>query len=488
MLGLMGGAAAGVLLAACTDDEDEPAVTGTTGSTRTPSAGETATAGPGSSGAWFEPAVLRSKDGVLDVTLRLSGGTIPYGNGTRWALLVNGTTPGPTLRVRPGDRLRIRLENATERATNLHTHGLHVSPSGNADNPFLEIAAGQSFQYEIDIPADHPGGLHWYHPHLHHHVAQQLFAGFFGAIVVEDAFDAMPEVAAAQERLILLHDTQGGATEAAVTGTSMMDQMMGREGSVVLVNGVRVPAIETASGELERWRIVNASPSRFYRLQLEGHTFQVIGTDTGRLGGAVAVPALNLVPGERVEVLVQPTAPGTYRLSTSSVDRGAMGMGMGRGGGVTSAAANLLSMVVTGQSATAASLPALPPASRIPEGTPSATREVVFAMQGMAFYIDGKQFDANRIDITASLGTTEEWTIRNTSTMDHPFHIHVWPFEVVAMSSGTPEPGLKDVVNVPAGGWVRIRIRFADIPGKTVFHCHILDHEDMGMMGVIQVA
>lgn len=240
MLGLMGGAAAGVLLASCTDDEDEPGPTGEEGRpTATPRSEETATPGQGSATAWFEPNVLQSKDGLLAVTLRLSGGTVPYGNATRWALLVNGTTPGPTLRVKPGDRLRIRLENATEHSTNLHTHGLHVSPSGNADNPFIEIAAGESFQYEIDIPADHPGGLHWYHPHWHHHVAEQLFAGFFGAIVVEDAFDAMPEVTAAQERLILLQDTRPGADEAAVTSTSMMDQMMGREGTVVLVNGIR---------------------------------------------------------------------------------------------------------------------------------------------------------------------------------------------------------------------------------------------------------
>ena len=111
---------------------------------------------------------------------------VPDGSGSRWALTVNGTTPGPTLRVKPGDRMRLVLDNRTGHRTNLHTHGLHVSPPGNADNPFLDIAAGAQFTYEIDIPRDHPGGLYWYHPHLHHHVAEQVFAGFFGAIIVED--------------------------------------------------------------------------------------------------------------------------------------------------------------------------------------------------------------------------------------------------------------------------------------------------------------
>jgi FtsP/CotA-like multicopper oxidase with cupredoxin domain len=103
------------------------------------------------------------------------------------------------------------------------------------------------------------------------------------------------------------------------------------------------------------------------------------------------------------------------------------------------------------------------------------------------FLIDGRSFDPDRVDLRARLGTVEEWTVRNTSTMDHPFHLHVWPFQVVEQSRGTPAAGWKDVVNVPAGGWAKVRIRFADFGGKSVFHCHILDHEDMGMMGTIEV-
>jgi FtsP/CotA-like multicopper oxidase with cupredoxin domain len=103
---------------------------------------------------------------------------------------------------------------------------------------------------------------------------------------------------------------------------------------------------------------------------------------------------------------------------------------------------------------------------------------------GMAFTIDGKTFDGARVDTSTRLGTTEDWIVRNTSAMDHPFHLHVWPFQVV---DGPATSGWKDTVNVPANGAVRIRIPFRDYDGTTVYHCHILDHEDLGMMGVIDV-
>jgi FtsP/CotA-like multicopper oxidase with cupredoxin domain len=148
---------------------------------------------------------------------------------------------------------------------------------------------------------------------------------------------------------------------------------------------------------------------------------------------------------------------------------------------------------VTG-TATAAALPPTVASVTAEELTISAKRTVTLGMGGggggmgggsmMAFTIDGKSFDPNRTDITARIGTAEEWAIRNTSVMDHPFHLHVWPFQIVG---GPPTAGWKDTVNVPAGTTVTIRIPFTDLTGRTVYHCHILDHEDLGMMGVINV-
>ena len=265
-----------------------------------------------------------------------------------------------------------------------------------------------------------------------------------------------------------------------------MQRMSGREGGVVLTNGVALPAINATAGQLERWRILNASPSRFYELSLKGHRFVVLGVDGGRLAAASQVETIGLVPGERVEVLVSPATPGDYALETLAVDRGTAGMGMTI---PISGAASIARFTVSGTPAVPASTSVpLPAMENLSTLTPQASRELTFSMQGMNFRIDGREFDAARIDIRPRFDTLEEWTVRNSSTMDHPFHLHVWPFQVVASSSGLVPSGWKDVVNVPAGGWVRFRVRFDGLTGKTVFHCHILDHEDLGMMGVVEVA
>ena len=463
VLSLLGGGAAGAVLASL------PGCGGSDGTpTATPPGGAGSPTGAVSDPAWAQPPLIQSRGGTLDVTLRIEPRLVPYGAGERWSLTVNGTTPGPTLSLRPGDRLRIRLENRIGASTNLHTHGLHVSPEGKSDNPFVEIASGESFDYEIDLPADHPGGLFWYHPHFHHHVAEQLFAGFYGAIVVQDDVDRIAEIAAASDRLILLHDTRQGSTRDAVMSSTAMQMREGREGELVLVNGAEHPTLDVARGTLERWRILNASPSRFYRLKLDGHQFHVMATDAGRLAAPLTLDELVMVPGERVEALVRPSTAGSYRLQSLPVTRGSMGMGGGSAG--ASASLDLATVRVAGGTGADVTLPARVATLENLEGSVLArTRQLEFQMLGPSgFLIDGKPFDAARVDQSVALGTTEDWVIRNTSPMDHPFHLHVWPFQVMERSVGAPPPGWKDVVNVPAGGWVRIRIPFRDIPGKAV--------------------
>ena len=178
------------------------------------------------------------------------------------------------------------------------------------------------------------------------------------------------------------------------------------------------------------------------------------------------------------------------------------------GGGSSSGTADqiLAAMVVSGSETTAAPLPTrLVSDAALDAGAAGSERPITLAMgmgsssggmgggmggNGgmMSFTINGESFDPNRINISAKLGTTEDWVIANTSAMDHPFHLHAWPFRVIERSSGPQAmAGWKDTVNVPANGTVRIRIPFTDIVGRTVYHCHILDHEDQGMMGVIEV-
>ncbi|MGK2964709.1 MAG: multicopper oxidase family protein [Tepidiformaceae bacterium] len=488
MLWVAGGGASALALgvAGCSEqddaDEDPTASASATMDGATPAPSTTPV-----SSRWPEPEEIRSRDGVLGVTLRMAPAMVPFEGGTRWALTVNGTTPGPTLRVRPGDVMKIRLENELGHSTNLHTHGLHVSPEGNADNPFIEIADGEAFDYEIPIPETQRPGLNWYHPHFHHHVAEQLYSGYYGAIIVEGEDD--DDLGERVERLLTLNDTTIGQAEDAVMMVTAMMQREGREGDTLLVNGAREPGIEARAGTLEHWRIVNASASRFYRLALEGHEFAQIGSDAGRLAAPVMRDEIVMVPGERVEVLVRPSKTGTFALETLPISRGTMGMGMGGGGGIgTTATTRLATFEVTDGPGGEAKLPARTGTlESLRDRSPVKTRQLTFEMAGMSFVIDGKAFDGERIDQAVNFGTVEDWVITNTSPMDHPFHLHVWAFQVMEQSAGEPGVGWKDVVNVPAGGWVRIRIPFTGLAGKTVYHCHILDHEDLGMMAVVEV-
>ena len=207
---------------------------------RTPSGGGSALTGP---------PELRSSGGVLAVELHAAPRTVTVGGDRVTMLGYADTVPGPTLRLRPGDRLAIRLRNGLDEPTNLHVHGLHVSPQGTGDNPFVVIEPGEDFDYSYQLPPDHPTGTYWYHPHLHGTVAAQVFGGLYGAIVVEED-DPVP---VARERVLVVSDVSFDAGNVA--GVSQQEQMMGREGEVLLVNGQVAPVLEGRPGERERWRV-----------------------------------------------------------------------------------------------------------------------------------------------------------------------------------------------------------------------------------------
>ncbi|MCE0486332.1 multicopper oxidase family protein [Ornithinimicrobium sediminis] len=450
---------------------------------------------PVEGGEVVEPEVLRSQDGVLELQLDAAMTTHRLAGREATTLTFNGAVPGPTLRVRPGDTIRLRLANGLDEPTNLHVHGLHVSPEGNSDNVFLMVAPGDSFDYEYVLPGDHPPGTYWYHPHHHGTVADQLFGGLYGAIVVEGP----SPVEASRERLLVVGDIALGS-DGRVVQASMMDRMAGREGDLLLVNGQVEPRLAARPGEREHWRVVNACTSRFLSLRMAGdHDAQVLGRDIGVLGTPHDLgEGLLLAPGNRAELLVT-VAPGEGALMTDPVDRGGMGMMQGSrpGGGGTM---GLVVLEGSGESVEQPDSPPSRPGPRDLRGSPvDGSRTLTFAMggpgggrgpgggPGMAFTIDGREFDADRTDQQVGLGTVEEWTVRNDSPMDHPFHLHVWPMQVVRDADGeVRDPLWLDVVNVPARSEVTVRIAFEDIPGRTVYHCHILDHEDLGMMGVIE--
>lgn len=448
------------------------------GSTRTPSGGGT---------ALTLPSELVSSGGVLRVELDAAPRTVTVGGERVTMLGYADHVPGPTLRLRPGDLLQIRLRNGLDEPTNLHVHGLHVSPEGNGDNPFVVIEPGQSFDYSYQLPPDHPAGTYWYHPHLHGTVADQVFGGLYGAIVVDED-EALP---VARERVLVVSDVSfDGAGN--VRPASPQERMMGREGDLLLVNGQVAPVLEGRPGERERWRVVNACTSRYLRLVVDGQRFQLLGMDLDRSPIPEEVDEVVLTPGNRADLLVT-LAEGTTTVGTRGYDRGGMGGMMS----ATSGPATLATLAASGDAvAEGGQLPQLPPSRDLRTGEVDRRRELIMEMgmgmgmrgRMMSFTIDGREFDHERTDQRVAAGAIEEWTIRNTSPMDHPFHLHVWPMQVLEeRGRAVKEPRWRDVVDVPAGGQVVVRIPFEGHTGRTVYHCHILDHEDLGMMGVIDV-
>ncbi|MBC7292448.1 MAG: multicopper oxidase family protein [Actinotalea sp.] len=452
---------------------------------------------PGVGAGWTEPEVLRPTDGLLRTELVAARTEVELAGRRARTLTYNGTVPGPTWRIRPGDVLEVRVVNELDAPTNLHTHGLAVSPQGNGDNPFVTIEPGEAFDYRFEIPEDHPAGVFWYHPHHHGHVADQIFGGLYGTIVVDG-----DDVPVARERVVMVADTSLTA-DGEVRSVGAREQMLGREGDLVLVNGQLAPVLSARPGERERWRVVNACTSRYLRLALPGQDVQLIGIDGGHEPEPTDVEEVLLAPGNRADLLLT-TRAGTGVLRSRGHDR--VG-GMMMGGAGLSGPVVLATLEVAGEPAVAPEpVPARPAAADLRDRQPDARREITFtmAMGGMmrgagggrgpgpggtmSVGFDGREFDPDRTDQAVALGTVEEWTIRNPTPLSHPFHLHVWPMQVVDDDGEVPTaPRWRDVVDVPAGGSVRVLVDARRHPGRSVYHCHVLDHEDAGMMATVEV-
>ncbi len=448
----------------------------------------TGSAGVGG-GSLVEPEVVRSQDGVLRVELVAAGRETTIAGRRARVLTYNGTVPGQTWRVAPGDHIEVRFRNELETPTNLHTHGLAVSPQGNGDNPFVSIDPGQVFDYRFDLPQDHPPGVSWYHPHRHGTVADQLFGGLYGALIIEG--DHVP---VSRERVLVVSDISLTA-DGQIAPVTAPEVMMGREGELVLVNGQHQPRLSARPGQRERWRVINACTSRYLRLALPGQRLELLGIDSSREPMPREIQEVLLAPGNRADLLVSMRA-GTSELRTLGHDRGGMRM---MGGDGLSGPGTLATLAVTGdQVATPGPAPDRPAVPDLREKPVAARREIAFtmtmgSMMGSGGMMDlgfeGRAFDADRIDQRVSTGTVEEWLITNPTPMDHPFHLHVWPMQLIEVG-GQPvrEATWRDVVNVPAQSRVRVLVDFARHPGRSVYHCHILDHEDAGMMASVEAS
>ncbi|MBE9135667.1 multicopper oxidase family protein [Nodosilinea sp. LEGE 07088] len=454
---------------------------------------------PGS--ALAQAPVHSSEGGLLSFDLVAEAQQVKLGNRNANLLTYNGQVPGPRLEAKPGDTVQLRFTNRLNQSTNLHYHGLHIPPTGTGDNVFLEIPPGETYSYEFQIPANHPAGTFWYHPHYHGLVAEQLFGGLAGLFVVRGELDEIPEVQAAQEEFLILKDFALDRS-GNIPNPGHMAQMTGRIGDLLTANGQFNPSLEIPQGGLLRLRLLNASSSRFFWLSLEDHPFYLIATDGGAIASPVELNDLVLAPGERVEVLVKgDREPGQYRLlnqpfnpAQGMMGGGRMGGGM-MGGGMMGSSPNRNSTETVATLTYNGTTDALPLPNQLltveslPE--PQATRQFTFNHgmgMGMVFLINGKAFDHNRIDTQVLLNTVEDWEIINTGTMAHPFHVHINKFQVISRNGQpTPYAAWKDVASVSPGETIRIRIPFRDYAGKTVYHCHVLDHEDRGMMGILDI-
>jgi len=353
-------------------------------------------------------------------------------------------------------------------------------------SPFHPVQPGDSYTYRFRV---HPGtaGTYWYHPHPHHRTAWQVGMGLYGGIIVRDPNDPLPDEL--EDKLLILSDNrfdEEGNIDFAEKGTRQfkVDKMNGREGDVLFVNDEIMPDLSIRSGDVQRWRIVNASGARIYRLGLEGHTFIHIGSDGGLFEYPEETDEIVLANGDRAEVLVHGTAePGSKVTLQALPYNRYMAQWRPADWELTR---DLLTLTYTDEPSMES--PEIPETLRpIPKLNPdevTATR----VMRMSNGKINSKTMDMARVDEIAELGATEIWEIRNLVGMDHPFHLHGFQFQVFERN-GEPVSQTKweDTVNVPGFEDARFIVRYDNYPGKWMFHCHILDHEDQGMMGVLEV-
>jgi suppressor of ftsI len=460
-------------------------------------------------GLLLNPLELRAKNGTLSLTLHAA---VASGKN---AFYFNGQPNAPTLRLAPGDRLAINYINdlppkPLEKClagpcmdmTNLHFHGLTISPDPPQDDVLTMMAMpGKALHYTVQVPKNHPPGLYWYHTHPHGESYRQVLDGMSGALVIEGIESYFPAISGLPERVLVVRgrsikeDPQSADLKLRVFLSS---EVCGSEHEapeeVMTVNGAVRPEIEIAPGERQFWRIANASADRYVELELEGQSFEIAAMDgepiarhdpdhRTRVSSRVLLP-----PAGRLEAIVTGPAGGTRRrLITHCVDTGPDG-----DPNPAMVLADIVPQSGAGSAAKISESRVKPRFNTADLGTEQKAPPrfiVTFTEDSKGFYINGEKFEPEAAPmVRVKVGSYQHWRIVNATGELHPMHIHQVHFLAYA-ENGRPigDPLWLDTVNVPYGGSVDVIMDFTDpvIRGMSVFHCHLLNHEDKGMMAKI---
>jgi FtsP/CotA-like multicopper oxidase with cupredoxin domain len=460
------------------------------------------------------PSLIDARDGET-VTLALQRSRHRFG--AEPAVRSSGISAsylGPVVRVRSGDTVRFQVENRLDEETTLHWHGLLI-PSHLDGGPRNVIAPGETWSPEI--PFRQPAATTWFHPHPHGNTARQVYSGLAGMMIVGDGGDrdrGLPAAYGVDDLPLTLQDKRFSRSGEPVYAPTMMDLMHGFFGDTLLVNGAIEPVASVPAG-LVRLRLLNAANARIFDLRFgDRRPFHVIAGDAGLLAEPVEVRRLTVAPAERYEILVDFTDGKTADLITGPAMH-AMGPG-------AMAAAGGRLMRFRPDPALPAAVRRLPHtlARLAPPDIKSAVEWRTFVLDpmlgmgmGMAAMparqtglardaghdhaaaaqmmgINGRPFAMGRVDVTAKLGTAEIWEIVSAA-MAHPFHVHGASFRILANNGRKPaaeQSGWKDVVLVEQQAEVLVRFDNPATPKMPfMYHCHILEHEDHGMMGQFAV-
>ncbi len=413
---------------------------------------------------------------------------------TTQAWTYNGTVPGPLIRAHVGDHLIVHFTNNLPEESTIHWHGIRLPAAmdgvpGHTQPP---VKTGGTFKYEFDLP---DAGLFWYHPHVDS--AAQVGDGLYGAILVEETGDALSASPVFGDEVVLvLSDidiTPDGSLGDPQYGGDF-GTLFGRMGSTLLVNGRVQPKLRATPGVRQRWRIVNAAKTRYFQLALDGHSFTRIGGDGGLIGAPETSDKILVIPGGRTDVVFTPQGqPGT----TSTV----RWVPYDRGYGTTFMIPEQPLFDVEFVDGAAPVADALPAVLRTiaPLDTSTAKARAIQLTQDLStgklvLGINGVPA-SEAMSMEAHVNDTEVWTITNDMDFDHPFHLHGFFFQPLNPDTGAAlaSPEWYDTYNVPQHvngipGKVQIVVKYDDRPGMWMFHCHILDHADAGMMGMLTLS